>query len=159
MIDGENQFEHSTYLIPRELQNTSTSIPLSEEYTVSIDGDYVGYDDLVNRINTMDVQLRTYNNGDINVDWFDVIYISSFQIQHQFISEGKSNSNIFHEEDFDPYIIRMILLFKLFIWKIILCHSKSKMITRIFTSYVYMMILVLKWTMVQNVQVLTFLIS
>ena len=39
----------------------------------------------------MDVQLGSYNKGDINIDLFD-------------ISERKFNSNIFQEEDFHPSI-------------------------------------------------------
>ena len=104
IIDKKNQVQNSTELIPREIKNSITSVPLSEEYTVSIDGDYFGYDDVVNRINTMDAKLGSFNNGDINVDWFEVLDISSVWIQHQFISEGKSNSDILHEEDFDPSI-------------------------------------------------------
>ena len=52
----------------------------------------------------MYAKLGSYNNGDINVDWFEVLDILSVWIQHQFISEGKSNYDIFHDKDFDPSI-------------------------------------------------------
>ena len=80
MIDGENQVGDSTDVIPRELKNKITSVPLSEEYTVSIDGDYVGYNDVVNRITAMYAKIGSYNNGDIDVDWFEVLDILSVQI-------------------------------------------------------------------------------
>ena len=52
----------------------------------------------------MDNILGSYNNGDIYVNRFEVLEISSVQIQHQFICEGRSNSVIFHEEDVDPAV-------------------------------------------------------
>ena len=55
----------------------------------------------MNRINDMDATLGSYNNRNIYVDWFDVLDILSVWIQHQFVCEGRSNSDIFHEEDFD----------------------------------------------------------
>ena len=77
-------------------------VPLLEEYTVSINGDYSGYNDVVNRINTIDAQLREYNNGDLQINWYDVLDIYSVRIQHKFINEGRANADVFHKEDFDP---------------------------------------------------------
>ena len=88
-------------LIPRELENTITSVPLSEEYTFSIDPYYAGYNDVVNRINA---KLGNYNNGNLDIDWFDVLDILSVQIQHQFVCEERSNYYVFHEKDFYPSI-------------------------------------------------------
>ena len=65
-----------------------STIPLSEEYTVSIDGDYVVYDGIINRINAMDNIFGSYD----------------MQIKHQFICEGRSNSVMFHGEDVDPAV-------------------------------------------------------
>ena len=44
----------------------------------------------------MDAQLGVQNN--------DVLDISSIKIQHKFISEGRTNADVFHEEDYDPSI-------------------------------------------------------
>ena len=52
----------------------------------------------------MDAQLGDYNNGDLDIEQYDVLDISSVQIQHQFISEGRPNVDVFHEEYFDPSI-------------------------------------------------------
>ena len=52
----------------------------------------------------MDRELGDYNNGDLGIEWHEVLDISSVRIQHQFINEGKASADIFHEEDFDPSI-------------------------------------------------------
>ena len=49
MIDGENQIRETndykfiSTLLPRKIENTINLVPLLEEYSVSIDGDYSGY--------------------------------------------------------------------------------------------------------------------
>ena len=105
-----------------------------------IDGDYSGYNDVVNRINVMDAQLGEYNNGELQIDWYDVLDISLVRIHHQLINEGRANADVFHKEDFDPYIdkdyhddgymqrntkiayTKFDLLLKLFIWNMQLCN-------------------------------------
>ena len=99
-----NDNKYDTNLLPREIENAIKSVPLSEEYTISLDGDYAGYNDVVNRIKVMDMELGDYNNGDLGIDWYDVLDISSVRIQHQFINEGQASADIIHEEDFDPSI-------------------------------------------------------
>ena len=78
------------------------SVPLLEEYTFSIVGDYSGYKykDVVNRTNAMEAKLGTSNNVELDIYWLDVFYISSVQIQHQFVCDRRSNTEVYHEEIF-----------------------------------------------------------
>ena len=48
------------------------------------------------------MKLGDYNNGDIGIDWYDVLDISSVWIKHQFINEGRASEDIVHEEYFHP---------------------------------------------------------
>ena len=68
-------------------QTNTDVLDILKDYTVSIDGVYSGSNDVVHRINTMDMKLEDYNNGDLGIGiiWYDVLDISSVQIQHQFI--------------------------------------------------------------------------
>ena len=80
-IDEEDKIRESSdnidnkALLPREIKNVIQLVPLLEKYTVSIDGDYLGYSDVVNRINAIDAQLGEHNNGDLEINWYDVLDI------------------------------------------------------------------------------------
>ena len=49
----------------------------------------------------MDDELGDNNNGDSDIDWYDIVDISAVRLRNDFIKEGFSNSDIVHEEDFD----------------------------------------------------------
>ena len=49
----------------------------------------------------MDEILDGHNNGDTNIDWYDVVDISAVQINNNFIQEGFAKADIIHKEDFE----------------------------------------------------------
>lgn len=49
--NNDNKF--TTALLLTEIKSTMKSVPLLDECSVSIDGDYSSYNDVVNRINVM----------------------------------------------------------------------------------------------------------
>ena len=59
------------------------------------------YHEVINRIEVMDEILDGNNNGDTDVDWYDVVDISAVQINNNFIQEGFSKSDVIHEEDYE----------------------------------------------------------
>ena len=48
--------------------------------------------------------LQDHNNGDTEATWYDAVDISSVSLQHLYLMEGISSTDIFQEEDFDPSI-------------------------------------------------------
>ena len=46
-------------------------------------------------------ELGEFNNGDLDIDWYNVVDISTVRLQTEFIQEGFSNSDVTHEEDFE----------------------------------------------------------
>ena len=65
------------------------------------DDNYVA---VVNRIDVIDKMLQDHNNGDTQATWYDAVDISSVSLQHCYLMEGISSTDIFQEEDFDPSI-------------------------------------------------------
>lgn len=59
--------------------------------------------DVVKKIDDMDTVL-VGNNGNFDIDWYEDIDVSLFCIENEFFYEEFSNSNIFHEDNFDPTI-------------------------------------------------------
>lgn len=49
-------------------------------------------------------QRNKHNDGEIDVDWYDVVGISSIQIEHEFLFESISTVDVLFREDFDPII-------------------------------------------------------
>ena len=50
----------------------------------------------------MNAVLEDYNIGDLDLDWCDVVDILSVQIKHQFICEGRYNSDMIIVTDSHP---------------------------------------------------------
>ena len=48
----------------------------------------------------MDEILDGHNNGDTNIDWYDVVDISAVQINNNFIQESFANADIIQQEGF-----------------------------------------------------------
>ena len=59
---------------------------------------------MVHRINTMDMKLGIGIDWYDVLDWCDVLDLSSVQLQHQLIRDGRASTDIVHEEDVDPSI-------------------------------------------------------
>ena len=59
---------------------------------------------MINQIDIIDEMLQDHNNGDTEATWYDAVDISSVSLQHRYLMEGISSTDIFQEEDFDPSI-------------------------------------------------------
>ena len=57
----------------------------------------------VNWIEAMEAVLYN-NNGNIDVDWYEVVDIYLVQIQNEFLYEGVSNADVILEEDYDQTV-------------------------------------------------------
>ena len=49
----------------------------------------------------MDAVLCDFNNGDLGIDWYDAIDISSLKLQDEFLSEKILNVDVFYELYYD----------------------------------------------------------
>ena len=87
-------------LIPRQITDSVQQLNTTEHNINTLDGND-SYTAVINRIKVMDNELGDNNNGDSDIDWYDVVDISAVRLRNDFIKEGFSNSDIEHEEDFD----------------------------------------------------------
>ena len=85
--------------LPTIITDSIQSVSTSDHQLNSIDGNDF-YHEVINRIEVMDEILDGHNNGDTNVDWYDVVDISAVQINNNFIQEGFAKFEIIHKEDF-----------------------------------------------------------
>ena len=88
--------------IPKEITDTIQSVHIEkDEHVLDPILGSDSYTNVINCIEVMDDALGEFNNGDLDTDWYDVVDISAVRLQTEFINEVFSNSDIYHEEDFD----------------------------------------------------------
>ena len=79
--------------IPREITDTVQQLHTTETNINTLDGND-SYTAVINQIEVMDNELGDNNNGDSDIDWYDVVDISAVRLRNEFIKEGFSNSDI-----------------------------------------------------------------
>ena len=86
--------------VPTIITDSIHSVSTSDHQLNSIDGNDF-YHEVINPIEVMDEILDGHNNGDTNIDWYDVVDISALQINNNFSQEGFAKADIIHKEDFE----------------------------------------------------------
>ena len=86
--------------VPTIITDPIQSVSTSDHQLNPIDGNDF-YNEVINRIDVMDEILDGHNNGDTDIDWYDVVDISAVRVNNHFIQEGFSKADIIHEEDFE----------------------------------------------------------
>lgn len=86
--------------IPEEITN-SVQLLNATEYNLNTLNGSDSYTLVLNCIKVMDDELGDNNNGDFDIDWYDVVDISVARLRNDSIQEGFSKSDIVHEEYFD----------------------------------------------------------
>ena len=85
--------------IPKEIMDTIQLFTDDNDLNPLLESD--SYTNVIYCIEVMDNELGKFNNGDLDTDWYDVVDISAVRLRTEFIKEGFSNSDIYHEENFE----------------------------------------------------------
>ena len=85
--------------IPKEITDTIQSLTNNNDLNPLLGS--ASYTNAINSIEVMNNELGEFNNGDLDIDWYDVVDISAVRLRTDFIREGFSNSDFNHEEDLE----------------------------------------------------------
>ena len=69
--------------VPTIITDSIQSVSISDHQLNPIDGNDF-YHEVINRIEVMNEILDGHNNGDTDIDWYDVVDISAVQINNNF---------------------------------------------------------------------------
>ena len=86
--------------IPKEITDSIQSVKTNDTNLNPLLGSD-SYTNVINCIEVMDNELGENNNGELDIDCYDIVDILAVRLWTEFIQKGFSKSDIIHEEDFE----------------------------------------------------------